>query len=125
MLVPIVAPGIGGARAEHLHDFAPRMIPPNRAAQRDALLRRRSRHANLARTRRAATAIKPAVRTETQAVGKRVVHIRRASQAVEQNLGRAVRHIVTIAVGDEKHLRRTHHPHTPWPASMPVNTFSL
>src|SRR5437016_14588558 len=102
MLVPIVAPGIGGARAEHLHNFATRMIPPNRAAQRDALLHRRSRHTNLACTRRAATAIKPAVRTETSAVGKGVVHIRRASQAVEQKLGRAVRLILTAAVRDEQ-----------------------
>src|SRR5437870_13810482 len=66
LLVPIVAPRIGSARAECLHHFAPRMVTPNRTAQRDALLGRSARHAHFARARRAATPIKPAVRTESQ-----------------------------------------------------------
>src|SRR5207248_5207361 len=41
MLVPIVPPRIGGAGADCFHNFAPWMITPNRAAQGNALLRRR------------------------------------------------------------------------------------
>src|SRR5207253_6399539 len=70
VLVPIVAPRIGGAGAERLHHFAPRVITPDRAAQRDALVRRRARRAHLTGAGRAATAIQPAVRAESQAVGK-------------------------------------------------------
>ena len=50
VLVPIVAPGIRGAGADCFHNLALRVITPNRAAQRDALLRRRPWHTHLAVT---------------------------------------------------------------------------
>ena len=40
VLVPIVAPRIGGAGAEGLDNLAPRVKTPNRATQRDAFLGR-------------------------------------------------------------------------------------
>src|SRR5262245_52519821 len=110
MLIPIVAPWVRRAGTERLDNLAPWVITPHRAAQRNALLRRRAGDAHLARTRRAATAIKPAVRAESQAVGESVVHVRRTSQAVKDNFGRAVRHVVTVAIGEEKQSGRTHHP---------------
>ena len=91
------------------------MKTPDRAAHRDALLRRRAWHAHLTHTGRAAAPVEPAVRAETQTVGKGVVHIRRASEPVEHNFRRAVRHIVTITVGNETQFRRTHHPHAAVP----------
>src|SRR6266540_1453040 len=115
VLVPIVAPRIGGAGAEGLDNFSPRVITPNRAAQRDAFLRRRAWHAHLARARRPTAAIEPAVRAESQAIGEGMVHIRRTREAVEQNFWRAIRHIVAIAVGNKTQLRRTHRPHAPVP----------
>src|SRR5437867_12790213 len=81
VLVPIVAPGISGARTERLHYLPLRVITPDRAAQWNALLGGRARHTHLARTRRATAAIKPAVRAESQAVGEGVVHIRRTRKA--------------------------------------------
>src|SRR5205814_4227609 len=94
VLVPIVPPRIGGAGADCFHDFAPWMITPNRAAQGNALFRRRPRHAHLAGTRCAAASIKPAVRAKTQAVGESVMIVQRASEAVENHFRRAVRHTV-------------------------------
>ena len=91
------------------------MVAPDRSAQRNALLRKRARHTGFTRARGAAASVEPAVRTESQAVGKGVVHIGRASEAVEHNFRRAVRHIVTIAVGNETQLRRAHRPHAPVP----------
>ena len=73
VLIPIVAPRIGGAGAQGLHDFALRVITPDRAAQRNALLGGRAGHADFTRARRAAAAVKPAVGAETQAVGEGVV----------------------------------------------------
>src|SRR5206468_1726030 len=61
VLVPIVAPGIGRAGTDCLHNFALRVITPDRATQRDALLRRRARQAHFARARRTTAAIKPPV----------------------------------------------------------------
>ena len=113
VLVPIVSPRVGGAAAHSLHHLALRVIAPDRSAHRDASFRRRARHADFTWTRRAAATVEPAVRTKTQPIGKGVVHVRRTGEAVEHNLGRAVRHIVTIAVGNEKQLRRTHQPHAP------------
>src|SRR5436190_22393880 len=77
VLVPVVPPWIGSARAECFHNFPLGVITPHRAAQRNALPRRRAWDAHLARTRGAATTIKPRTRTEAQTVGKGVVHVRR------------------------------------------------
>src|SRR5438552_17705649 len=80
ILVPVVAPRICGATAQCFHGFTLRMVAPDCAAQRNALLRRRARHTGFARARGAAASVEPAVRTESQAVGEGVVHIRRASE---------------------------------------------
>ena len=111
VLVPIVPPGVGGAAAQCLHHLAPRVVTPDRAAHRNASFRGRARHADFTRTRGAAAAVEPAVGAETQAVGEVVVILRRNGETVENDFGRAVRHIVTVSVGDKKHLRRTHDPH--------------
>src|SRR5258705_11473286 len=81
VLVPIMPPRVGSSRTDYLYNLAPRVITPHRAAQRNALLRGRTGQADLARTGRAAAAIKPPVRTETQAVREGMVHIRRTSEA--------------------------------------------
>ena len=74
------------------------------------MLRRRAGHTQLTCTRSAAAAIKPAVRAEAQAVGESVVQLRQDAETIEHNLGRAVRHIVPIAIRNETQLGRTHHP---------------
>src|SRR5439155_19956600 len=111
VLVPIVAPRIRGASAQYFYGPALRMVAPDRAAQRNALFGRLPRYTDLARARRATAPLEPAVRTESQAGGKGVVHIGRASEAVEHNFRRAVRHIVPVAIRDKQQSRRTHHPH--------------
>src|SRR5262245_8443423 len=105
-----MSPRVRRAGTECLHDLSLRMITPNRPAQRDALLRGSARHPHLTRAGSAAAAIKPAVWSEPQAVGKGVMHVRRASQAIENHFGRAVRHVIPITVRNETKLRRTHHP---------------
>src|SRR5690348_5564185 len=101
MLIPIVAPRIGGAGTNGLDNFSHWMITPNRPAQRNALLRWGAGLSHFTCTGGAAAAVKPAVGAESQAVRKGMVHVRGAGEAVQDNFGRAVRHTVMIAVGDK------------------------
>jgi hypothetical protein len=77
VLVPIVAPRVGGARAEDLDDFALRMVAPECAAQRNAVGGGRAGRAEFAGSRGAAAAVEPTVGTEAEAVGEVVVVFRR------------------------------------------------
>src|SRR5204863_5422373 len=59
VLVPVVAPRIRGAAAQYFDRFTLRVKTPDCAAQRDALLRRRPRHTELARARRSTAPVEP------------------------------------------------------------------
>src|SRR4249920_593438 len=76
ILIPIMAPRVGRATAQHLHHFPLRMISPDRAAQRNPIFRTRPWNTDLPWTGRAAAPVQPAVRPEFQAVGKGMIVVR-------------------------------------------------
>ena len=110
VLVPVLAPGIDRAGAQHLDDLRHGVIPEDRSANQRALrLWRagRAEHVHVAVTH---AAVDPAVDAEPQTVRARVLVGAGGREAVEHHLRGTVRHAVGIAVRDEEHLRRGDHP---------------
>src|SRR5436305_11392178 len=96
MLIPIVPPRVCRSRTDCFHNFAAWMVPPHRAAEWNALLSGCSRNAHFPCTGCATAAVKPAIGPKSQSIGKGVMHIGRAGQPIQFDLGRTVRHIVVI-----------------------------
>src|SRR5258708_28703814 len=96
--VPIMAPGIRGSASQSFEDCSSRVIAPDGAAQGDAPLGGRAGGADLSRAGSAASAIQPAVGAEMQAVGEVVVILGRNGEAIQDNLGRTIWHVITVAV---------------------------
>src|SRR5262249_45623945 len=67
VFVPVVPPGVGEAVAEDFEYFARRMIAPDSAVDRHALVLRAARRADPARTRSATAAVEPAVESPAEA----------------------------------------------------------
>src|SRR5262245_27071649 len=82
-IVPIVPPRIGRSMGECFEDLRRRMITPHPAAQGHPLGGGRARRTNLPRTRRAAPAVQPTIRSPTKAIGKIVVVLRRNRESVQ------------------------------------------
>src|SRR5262249_18503917 len=66
MLIPIVPPRVGRSRAKRLERLALRVIAPNAAAERSALLFGRAGQADIAGARRAAATVQPTVGAPVQ-----------------------------------------------------------
>jgi hypothetical protein len=101
VLVPIVAPRVGGAGAEDLDDFTLRMITPDRAAHGDAGGGGRAGCPKLTGGRSATPAIQPAVGSETETIGEAVVIFVGQVEAIEHDLGRPIGNAVVVAIGDK------------------------
>ncbi|MBI4624836.1 MAG: hypothetical protein HY736_16675 [Verrucomicrobia bacterium] len=113
--VPIMPIGIGRAGAEHLDDFALRVVAPQRAPQRHARVIRCAGRADFPDTGGSAPAVKPAVGTEAKSVRDGVMVLGRDVETIEHDLGRAVRHAVAVAIRKEQELRRAHRPDAAMP----------
>ena len=108
--VPIVSPGICRAVGEDLDEAFVRVIAPDPALHRDALFGGSAWHSEITRTGMTAPPVEPAIRRETETVGEVVIVRLGHGESVEHHLGRAVGNIVTVGIGDEQQLRRTHQP---------------
>ncbi len=110
VLVPVVAPGIGGAVAEDLEGFAVGVKAPDATFDGNALFQGRAGLSDVARTRATAATVKPTVGSPAEAIGEVVVVVFGDGEAIEDDFGFAIGDVVLIAVGDEEELRRAHHP---------------
>ena len=117
LLVPVVAPGVGGAVGEHLNPLTFRMEAPEAALHRQTLRLGRPRHAQAGRAGMAAAAVQPAVGPPAQAVGEVVVVVLGDGEAVEHHLRRPVGPVVAVSIGQEQQLRRAEQP-DPAPADF-------
>ena len=112
VLIPIMAPRVGGAMREYLDDLFLGVITPDAAFHWHTLIVRRAGNAELAGARVTAATVEPAIRAKAQAVGEVVVVVLRNREAIEHDFGFAIRNVVIVAIRNEQHLRRAHEPHT-------------
>ena len=122
-VVPVEPPGIRRAVADRLEDLPLRMISPDAAAERHALVGGAAGCADLAGGAGATAAVKPAIGAPCQPVGEGVVAVGRDGEAVENGNrggsppGRLVgvggqwpSRWRTMAVGDEEETRGAEEP---------------
>ena len=105
VLVPVHAPGIGGAVGDRLEDFADGMIAPDAAVHFRAFGFGRAGFADGGGAGDAVAGVEPAVGAPLEAVGD-VVADAVGLEAVEEDDGFAVGHVVAVAVGEEEEIRR-------------------
>ncbi len=105
VLVPIRAPGIRGAMAVGLVDFAHGMVAPDAAGGGLTFLARRAGNVRPTRAGDADATVEPAIGAPLQAVGECVAAPRRGAETVEEDLRRAAGFVAVS--GNPEQIRRT------------------